>query len=537
MTGNWPSGEFRCVGGPDGPTPLQSGGIVLSRLFVSHSSADNAAAAALGQWLTEQGYTDHFLDIDPDRGLAPGERWMEKLKAAADRCEAVLCLVSNAWLASKWCLAEFLLAKSLHKRIFGLIIEPVPFERLPTEMTAEWQLCELIGPDRLREFHIAKATVTFREAGLDMLRRGLERAGLDARGFPWPPPGEPDRAPYRGLRALEPQDAAIFFGRDALITRGMDQLRGMVETGVDRLLVVLGASGAGKSSFLRAGLWPRLARDDAHMLPLPVIRPQGAALTGSTGLAVALSSAFTRFGDVRPPGPVKAALAAGGGAALGEMLDTLAAQARARLVQSDPDLPPPTVLLALDQAEELFNAEGAAETETFLSLLSAVLVPGRRMLAIATIRTDRYHYLQDDALLPGVKRALFDLPPMPTAEFKTIIEGPAQRATEAGRRLDIDPALTEALIADATGADALPLLGFSTNRLVADVALEEGFSLVCPLPFAARAAWVEFLLTGVLVLLRQMPGGEMPEVSLLAAGGGGRVCGCIGRLRAGHVSL
>ena len=55
------------------------------------------------------------LDIDPKRGLAPGERWQEALKSAADSCEAVLFLISPAWLASRWCQAEFLLAKSLDK--------------------------------------------------------------------------------------------------------------------------------------------------------------------------------------------------------------------------------------------------------------------------------------------------------------------------------------------------------------------------------------------------------------------------------------
>ena len=437
----------------------------LSRLFLSHASADSEAAAALGEWLAGQGYADTFLDIDPQRGLAAGERWMDALKAAADRCEAVLCLVSPAWLASRWCLAEFLLAKSLHKRIFGLIIEPVPFERLPPEMTAEWQLCELTGADEVcRE----GKPVRFQRAGLDRLRRGLERAGLDARGFPWPPPNEPDRAPYRGLRALEPQDAAIFFGRDALIIRGMDQIRGMAELGVDKLLVVLGASGAGKSSFLRAGLWPRLARDDAHFLPLPVIRPQGAVISGSTGLAVALATAFERFGAARAPGRVKQMLAAEGAAALGTMLDELAELATARLVRTAGQSPAPTPILALDQAEELFNAEGAAEADILFGALAALLAGGRPTLVIVTVRTDRYHNMQGDALLPGIKRVLFDLPPIAPAEFKGVIEGPAQRVSEGGRKLEIEPALTEVLVADSIGADALPLLGFSLERLWLD---------------------------------------------------------------------
>src|SRR4051812_15355330 len=105
----------------------------MARLFISHSSADNAAAKALQLWLAEYGFDDVFLDIDPQRGLNAGERWQEALKAAADRCQAVLFLVSRAWLRSRWCQAEFLLAKMLHKRIFGVLIEPVPGTELPTE--------------------------------------------------------------------------------------------------------------------------------------------------------------------------------------------------------------------------------------------------------------------------------------------------------------------------------------------------------------------------------------------------------------------
>jgi hypothetical protein len=59
----------------------------------------------------------------------------------------------------------------------------------------------------------------------------------------------------------------------------------------------------------------------------------------------------------------------------------------------------------------------------------------------------------------------FSLPPIPPAEFKAVIEGPATRASEAGRKLTVDPALTEALMHDAEGADALPLLAFTLERL------------------------------------------------------------------------
>jgi hypothetical protein len=76
----------------------------------------------------------------------------------------------------------------------------------------------------------------------------------------------------------------VFFGRDAQIVRGLDEIRRLARTGVTRMFVILGASGSGKSSFLRAGLWPRLKRDDLAWLPLPVMRPERAAVSGKYGL-------------------------------------------------------------------------------------------------------------------------------------------------------------------------------------------------------------------------------------------------------------
>lgn len=107
------------------------------------------------------------------------------------------------------------------------------------------------------------------------LRIGLQAAGVDAAGFALPP----GHSPYPGLRALTEDEAALFFGRAAEVLAALDELRRMAETPVRRLFVILGPSGAGKSSLLRAGLWPRLARDDRNFLPLPTIRPGGAVPT------------------------------------------------------------------------------------------------------------------------------------------------------------------------------------------------------------------------------------------------------------------
>ena len=93
----------------------------MARLFISHSSANNAEAVALRDWLKRDGWDDVFLDVDPDRGIAAEERWERALNEAASRCEAVLFLVSRAWLDSRWCLREFNLARRLNKRLFAAI--------------------------------------------------------------------------------------------------------------------------------------------------------------------------------------------------------------------------------------------------------------------------------------------------------------------------------------------------------------------------------------------------------------------------------
>jgi WD40 repeat protein len=453
----------------------------VSRIFLSHSSTNNPQALAVAGWLKESGWADYFLDLEPAHGLTPGERWQEALKAAADRCEAVLFLISPAWRDSRWCLAEFLMAKQLGKTIFGVLVEPTPLDTLPREMTTEWQLCDLTAGTARRvvkvsqEPFVAATDVSFAEAGLERLRLGLQKAGLTPSSFAWPPPDDPARSPYRGLKPLEAGDAAVFFGRDAAIVRGLDALRTARERGVERMLVILGASGAGKSSFLRAGLWPRLARDDRHFLPLPVIRPERAAVSGATGLAASLDAACRRLGAPRTLAEIRAALRADSG--LGDLLGDLQERAAKRL---EPGAPMPTVVIPIDQGEELFNPDGRGEAEAFLAMLARSLtVAGamdagtaiaerRRVLVIVAIRSDGYERLQTEPRLEGIKPCLISLPPLSRGEFKSVIEGPTARATAAGRKLVVEPALTEKLLEDGQGPDALPLLAFTLERLLVE---------------------------------------------------------------------
>ena len=130
------------------------GAIIVSRIFLSHSSTNNAEAVALRNWLKVEGWDDIFLDLDSERGIKAGEKWEEALRNAAGRCEAVLFLVSKAWLSSEWCRDEFKLARHLRKRLFGVLIEDIATSDLPPLMTREWQIVNIAPTAETKNFSV-----------------------------------------------------------------------------------------------------------------------------------------------------------------------------------------------------------------------------------------------------------------------------------------------------------------------------------------------------------------------------------------------
>ena len=446
----------------------------MSRVFLSHSSRDSRQAVAVKAWLIEHepGLAEEiFLDLDPHTGIRPGERWKEALNKANTRCEVVICLLSKHWLNSHECAAEYRYAENLGKTILCARLEPVP----DTNITSEWQRCDLFPDhDPTTSVDIAHGgqPVVLDSVGLQRLLDALRALGIGAEHFRWPPPGDPDRAPYRGWAPLEDVDAAVFFGRDAPILGGLEVLHGMRTSGVKSLFVILGPSGAGKSSFLRAGLLPRLRRDDRRFLPLPIVRPERAVITGELGLANAIHKLRASL-DLHEPmlGHIESRCDPEHVEQLRAWLEEARQVARARLLDVPTEQPAPTLVLPVDQAEELFNVDAGPEAGRFLELLASLLRPQAgvtpAMIVALTIRADRYEPLQIAPQLAALKTAPFDdLRPLPPAGYTEAITGPARRATAAGRRLIVQPALVDRLLAEtADGADALPLLALTLERL------------------------------------------------------------------------
>ncbi|MFD4353589.1 TIR domain-containing protein [Nocardia sp. NPDC058518] len=440
-----------------------------ARLFLSHSSRDSREAVALRAWLieAEPGLAGEiFLDLDPDTGIPGGVRWKDALRRAGDRCEAVICLLSNNWDSSHECKVEYRHAETLNKPIFTVRLEPLTGR----DMTSEWQRCDLFGDGPKTAISVDGETVEFLTEGLQRLRHGLRAAGIGADTFGWPPPGDPGRAPYRGWEPLESVDAAVYFGRDAQIGRAIDTVRGLRNVGGGHLFVVLGPSGVGKSSFVRAGLLPRLARDDRHFLTMEIVRPHRKALTGDAGFARSVHALRVGVG-LRRPGLTEIEDGVRDIEQVRAWLIEAQQAARERLLDSAED-PAPTLILPIDQAEELFGPEAGEQAGVLLTLLGGLLdrERGIAMVAIATIRSDRYEPLQTAPMLASVAvRPFDDLKPMPQAQFKEVIVGPVRRAREAGAALSFAPDLVERLLDDwSRGADTLPLLSLTLARLYRD---------------------------------------------------------------------
>lgn len=400
-------------------------------IFISHSSRNNSEAIAVRDWLVSNGWgpSQIFLDLD---ALGGGDRWRQRLDEIGSSCEAVIVCLSDDWIRSPECTREFTHAESRGKPIFPIIVAPLT-EQIP-RFVSDIQFVNIADP-------------ALADAGFEKLKLGLKRAQIGPDHFAWPPQSDPSRAPYRGLKALEEEDAAIFFGRDAQISAGLDVLRQMRGGAPERILTIAAASGAGKSSFLKAGLLARLRRDEENFLILPTWRPARDALGGETGLLRSLG--------ISSPGSAQAALTGMQSAAIARMQSFGVLDAGQHA--------PPALILPLDQAEELFSADNSSANPA-LDLLVQVLSEKTDLFVVATVRSDSLGALQADARI-AQKLKLFNLPAMPPSAFKEVIEGPAALAKPP---LRIEPALTERLIADLDRADALPLLAFTLERLVAE---------------------------------------------------------------------
>ncbi|MGA9159268.1 MAG: BTAD domain-containing putative transcriptional regulator [Actinomycetota bacterium] len=252
-----------------------------------------------------------------------------------------------------------------------------------------------------------------------------------------------DRNPFKGLRAFTEADARDFFGRGELTRRLVARL-GEAGPG-SRFLAVVGPSGGGKSSVVRAGLVPAIRRgvlgkaEDAFIAEMfPGVHP-----------LEELEEALLRIA-VRPVPRLRDLLDSGSRGLL-EAVDLLAAGAS-------------EVVLVVDQLEEVFTlTTDERERELFLeSLRVGTADPESRLRVIATLRADFYDrpllYPRFGELLAQRTEAV---PALTPDELEQAIRAPAE-----GVGVSPEPGLVAEMIADvAHQPGALPLLQYALTEL------------------------------------------------------------------------
>jgi WD40 repeat protein/transcriptional regulator with XRE-family HTH domain len=284
--------------------------------------------------------------------------------------------------------------------------------------------------------------------------------------------------PYRGLASFQAADAQWFFGREDLTAR-LVQLAGAARAAGQPLMVV-GPSGSGKSSLLRAGLIPAIEHGsgpgiEAGRAPALLLTPGARPITALAAELLAAARRGSRAApgsDVLPgrgagpgqdpdPDPGRAATVAGLAARL------LAAPDRAADMLGPADRPGPGAVagsvaaVVIDQFEQVFTAcPDEAERQAFITAAGAL---ASRVLVVVGLRADCYgRALRYAGLAAALQERQLAVGPMSADQLRRVISEPARRAG-----VSVTEGLVELLLRDLTPrfagpggqeAGALPLL-------------------------------------------------------------------------------
>ncbi|MEO8391753.1 MAG: protein kinase [Chloroflexota bacterium] len=260
-----------------------------------------------------------------------------------------------------------------------------------------------------------------------------------------PPPAPDLFNPYKGLRAFQEADATTFFGRAALTEQLLSRLSS--SGGGARFLTLVGPSGSGKSSVVKAGLLPALRQG---ALPNSARWFITEMLPGAHPLEE-LEAALLRVSVNPLPG----------------ILDQLSEDRRGLLRAVKRTLPADSeveLVLVIDQFEELFTLvnEEALRAHFIDNLLTAITDPRGRVRVVLTLRADFYDRpLLYPRLAELVRSHTEIIVPLSASELERAIVGPAEQAG-----LNFEPGLVATILKDVgEQPGTLPLLEYALFEL------------------------------------------------------------------------
>ena len=411
-------------------------------VFLSYNRRDAAQAAAINAWLGGQGVATFF----DQRDLGGGQLFLPDLERRIEHdAQAIAVLVGPAGLGNtqhyEYQLALTRQAKDPEFPLIPVILPGTPDWRLPRGFLGLQTWISFAGSDDPQQDPPA----------LQRLLAAIRRQHTDADAI------RGTICPYKGLGFFAEEDSAVFFGRDAEAGALHATLA------AHRVAALIGRSGSGKSSLVRAGLLPRLRRKAdtgwGSVWDSLVIRPGAEPLVALAGVLSPPRPEEDHLDRYRRLRVQADALRGDQPALFADMLHHRLGEARLRVDR---------LLVVVDQAEELFAppwhlADAAeisrfhADTEQLIRLLLAAAARGPASVVL-TIRSDYFDPLMHSPFGPVLKDTLVQLGQI--ADLDPCIERPAALVG-----LRFAPGLVDRIMAEVGPEESnLPLLQHALQR-------------------------------------------------------------------------
>jgi tetratricopeptide (TPR) repeat protein len=400
-------------------------------IFLSYNSADHNVVENIARKLRDESL-EPFLDR---WHLAPGMRWRPKLEKTLSSCKAIAIFVGPGEMGS-WQQREVDVALDLQSKRPDLPVIPVllPGCEPPLGFLRQLTWVDLRTQTLDRGIAILIKAAHGEAPGPD-LQRHLDsvRASI---------------CPYRGLLHFREEDAPFFFGREATIDKLMDAVQRQP------FVAVVGASGSGKSSVVRAGLVPGLRSDRRTAWETVILVPTDRPLTALARALVPLLEPTMGEVDRLAEATKLAEHFRSGVISLFDIIERILEK------QSGTD----RALIVVDQFEELYTLSSDEEARRrFLDELLAVSSrTGSKANVALTLRGDfvgrafAYRQLSD-----RLQDAQINLGPMTREELECAIRKPAEKI-----QLEFEPGLVRRILNDVGDEPGnLPLLEFVLKEL------------------------------------------------------------------------
>jgi TIR domain len=424
----------------------------MRRWFLSYHSADRALAERLKAAIERKDEGSRvFFDAT---SLRAGSYWQPALAKAIEEADAFVLLVGEQGLGA-WQTLEYYEAHDKH----------VKSPEFPVVLLL-LDGCAAPGLPFLRQLHwiVSSDPASEKDTGR-LIDAALGTGALPGKLWRY-------TSPYRGLSAMEEKDADYFFGRGHETVEALETLADAPE----KLPVLLGNSGVGKSSVAQAGVlaalkrqawpanggirptWPHAFRESRRWCFL--------TLMPGTEPLKSLVEAFLDTWELGSTDHERVKRQNGwidllreGKASLRDLLD-----ATERRYKELGRIKPPAFLLYCDQGEELYVRADERQQRRFSQVI-AQGVADPRLYTLMSMRSDFLGELQKDEPLYKVHLKI-DVAPLRLSELREVVSRPAELLLARFETTGLAEVITRRTAEDSVrGVGALPLLSYTLDDM------------------------------------------------------------------------